>query len=39
MQQSGPEDSNGLQCLLEPILNERCESCDLAAGAAATAES
>jgi len=39
MQQSGLEDPNGLQCLLEPILNERCESCDFVAGAAATEES
>jgi len=38
MQQLGPGRLHGLQCLLQPILNERCESCDLVAGAAAMAE-
>ena len=32
------EDCTSLQCLLEPILNERCEGCDLVAGAAAMVE-
>jgi len=32
------EDCTGLQRLLGPILNERCECCDFITGAAATAE-
>ena len=32
------EDCTGLQHLLEPILNERCEGCGFITGAAATAE-
>jgi len=32
------EDCTGLQCLLESILNEHCEGCDLFTGAAEMAE-
>ena len=32
------EDCTGLQCFLEPVLNERCEGCDLVTGAAEIAE-
>jgi len=32
------EECTSLQCLLETIFSERCEGCDLVAGAVATVE-